>query len=171
MTNQTKKGEKMNAAKAKRVRVSIAKKSGVTGSLQKRAIKNGHWNLSLNDEKDKIPLAILRPSQNQWHLKIMSTLAAMSRLMNNWQELWFRQNCKVERCGISKRRKQRKKIPLNQMFVPLQMIPVILCFFLSKLWNGSKGFRLYGKKSEGPLKSLGVKVHCILLCPTLTHTY
>ena len=42
MTNQTKKGEKMNAAKAKRVRVSIAKKSGVIGSLQKRAIKNGH---------------------------------------------------------------------------------------------------------------------------------
>ena len=47
MTNQTKKGEKMNAAKAKRVRVSIAKKSGVIGSLQKRAIKN----LSLNDER------------------------------------------------------------------------------------------------------------------------
>ena len=33
-------------------------------------------------------------------------------------------------------------------------------FFHTKLWNGSKGFRLYGKKTGGPLKSLGLKVHC-----------
>ena len=34
-------------------------------------------------------------------------------------------------------------------------------FFQTKLWNGSKGFRLYGKKMGGPLKSLGLKVHCM----------
>ena len=33
-------------------------------------------------------------------------------------------------------------------------------FFPIKLSNGSKGFRRYGKKTGGPLKSLGVKVHC-----------
>ena len=36
-------------------------------------------------------------------------------------------------------------------------------FFHTKLWNGSKGFWLYGKKTGGPLKSLGLKVHCISL--------
>ena len=39
-------------------------------------------------------------------------------------------------------------------------------FFHTKLWNGSKGFWLYGKKMGGPLKSLGLKVHCtcVLTC-------
>ena len=43
--------------------------------------------------------------------------------------------------------------------------PCIRPCFHSKLWNGSKGFRLYGKKTGGPLKSLGVKVHCTFLDP------
>ena len=60
-----------------------------------------------------------------------------------------------------RRRKLRKQVPLNQAFITLQIIHIILSFFHSKLWNGSKGFRLYGKKMGGPLKSLGVKVHCI----------
>ena len=59
------------------------------------------------------------------------------------------------------RRKLRKQMPLNQMFVPLQMIPIILSFFHINYEMALRDFGFIGKKTGGPLKSLGLMVHCI----------
>ena len=74
----------MNAAKAKIVRVSIAKNVGLL-DLFRKGRSRMDIEICLNDEKDEIPLAILCPSLQLPELITFEDYVniAMSRLMNN----------------------------------------------------------------------------------------
>ena len=96
--------------------------------------------------------------QNQWHLRIMSTLAAVQ--CPDWwttdRNLDSDKTAKWTDGGFGRGGSWGSKCHSTKFLFPCYPI-----FFHTKLWNGSKGFRLYGKKTGGPLKSLGLKVHCI----------